>query len=275
MDTINVWLHLTDEIKDGIKSGLYYRDGGVIRDTDNAQIVALLRDADIVENQDLPGFGPLTDSLSVLPQAVMAYQMCHIAEKLENIEALINQLRNDIGEVKRRVEAVHIKLDSKVFGEMVGSIMNCQIAIIEAQTSRLPGYRADLVKKVCELKMVVSKMIESLDHVKFYPEEVQLYSRAFLMAKTAIRDISLIMGEEETARQFSSELVSEAEQLKVMLQMRLDKPSSLFWIKDIHRSLLNEQKDNIRRLEDHQEQIPVLVRPNRTDAWKNLVYENV
>ena len=273
MDTINVCLGLKEEIKKGIESGFYYRDGGVVRNTENGKIVALLRDSDVVENQDLPGFGQLTDSLSVLPQAVMAYQMCHIAAKLEKIEALINQLRDEIEETKKRVEAVHIKLDSKVFGEMVGSIINCQIAVEEGQTSRLPEYRADLVRKTCELKLVVSKMIGSRDHVKFYPEEVQLYSRAFLIAKTAIRDISLIMGEEKTAQQFSSELISEAAKMKDILQKRFNTPSSLFWIKDIHRSLFNEQRDNIYRLKDHQEQIPVLVRSNKTDDWKNLVYE--
>lgn len=273
MDTVNVYLGLEDEIIAGIKSGRYYRDGGVIRNSDNAQIVDLLRDVDVLENRDLPGFDQLPDSLSVLPQAVMACQMSHISEKLEKIEALINLLRDELKESKRRVEAIHIKLDSKLFGEIIGSISNCQIAIDEGRISSLPEYRAELVKKAWELKLDVAKMTESAEHVRFYPEEARLYGNALLMAETAIRDISLVMGENKTAEKVSSELLLGAIQLKACLEKHFTSPDSLFWMDDVHRTFFQEQAENIHILENHREQVGVLLSENKVDEWKNRVYQ--
>ncbi|GAB1779552.1 hypothetical protein PMEGAS67_50290 [Priestia megaterium] len=108
---------------------------------------------------------------------------------------------------------------------------------------------------------------------KLYPEEVAAYSIALLLCIMAIRDISIILNEKATAEKYSILLVDKAKTVQIALKQIISNPSSLFWISDIHRNVILEHQENIKRLKSQREQLKILKQQDKGfEKWKEYVY---
>ncbi len=98
---------LPDWISENLAKGIYERVGGFIRDTDNKQIIAWLREAESVDSllqniTTITGFGTL--GVSVLSLGVSTMGFLLMSKKLKELEKALK-------EVSVSLEKINYKID--------------------------------------------------------------------------------------------------------------------------------------------------------------------
>jgi hypothetical protein len=265
---IEIALGLSSDVQNGLKSGIYYRDGGVIRSSENSRIIALLKDVDIPkEPENIPNL----NAFNQIPSAIMGFQLKEISKKLEIIEFKINQVHEAAKETKERVEAIHIKIDAQIFSDLIGPIKNAQITLDENRLERLVGYREQLVKAESTFQSVINRYLnnEVQKRFKLYPEEIAAYSTGLLLCLIAIRDISVHLNEKYTAQKYTEILKEQGLAVQNLLESITSNPSSLFWLTDIHRNVILGHRENVNRIKSQDEQLQILMLEN--DGLKRWV----
>ena len=113
MNNINVTFDLPSWIRHGLSNGEYERVGGVIRNTDNGQIVAHLKENGfntdkIFSGLNISNIGSVT---SILNLGVSVVGFTLVLGKLNQIEGKLNIVQNSFDKVEAKLEQINLKLD--------------------------------------------------------------------------------------------------------------------------------------------------------------------
>lgn len=247
MHSDNYFLGMSDEVRRMLLAGEAERSGGVIRRTDNKQIVVWLRDSDFEDDRSLnEGHG-----VGAIPVALLGASFVAIHKRLAVIESKLNQIQEKLEKVSSAVDASNLKLDGMLLGELKGLLQACALEISEGRTENLIHYRRKFIEKYHSIQRVVEGILSKDELLKDCADVFHEYLMAMILAGIAARDVSIYANEQDSSRVFSAELCAEITKLEKKLTEKIKSPSSLFWQREIHLDIINSVRESRDRVLGH------------------------
>lgn len=119
MDTCTVHFDIPEDINNGLKSGVYERVGGTIRDSQTKQIVAMLREVPFNLANTTTILSQLNTIASIINIAVSVVGFVVVTKKLNLIEQKIDKLQKSLNEL-------HYKYDVSIDAKFKGALNSAQ-----------------------------------------------------------------------------------------------------------------------------------------------------
>jgi hypothetical protein len=240
----------SDKVREGLERGLFYRDGGVIRETATGRIVEILRDGQLPH----PKMAEIL-SASVVPLAVQAVGFAIVVAKLESIRTSLESLSEQVRGLRDDLRAIAARLDARSIGRLIGAIHSCSLELKEGFTARFAEYRQCFLEYYHEFRQLAELVSGDRDLFRSHPELLLRSHQAMCLSGVAARDLCVRMGQRESALELGEWIHRDSSEIEARVAKLVDSPSSLFWIEREHRQVRAEIRESTARLRGHIEQL--------------------
>ena len=247
MHSDNYILGMSDEVRRMLLAGEAERSGGVIRRTDNKQIVVWLRDSDFEGERSLNE----GREIGAIPVALLGASFFAIHKRLAVIESKLTQIQEKLEKVSSGLDVSNFKLDGMLLGELKGLLYTCALEIREGRTENLIHYRRKFIEKYHSIQRVVEGILFNDELLKDCADVFHEYLLAMILAGIAARDVSIYANEHDSSRAFSTELCSEIAKIEKRLTEKIRSPSALFWQREIHLDIVKSVRESRDRVLGH------------------------
>lgn len=224
-----------------LREGKAIRTGGVLRGK-GGHIIEFLNDGD---GDRIPG---LMNSL--VPAAVQGVTMIVLEARLRSIERELCALRDAVDSVAEGVTRANVKLDAGFFGPLAGALQACHFELAEGRADRLCHYREEFLASHHSFARVLKELFAP-QHFRRCSAELRGYLQAWAIAGIAARDVTLRLGEEESAMSLTEQLQQEAAAMSSAIDALVTAPSALFWQTSVHLSCQAMAREVRARLDGH------------------------
>lgn len=226
-----------------LRSGQAVRDGGVLRGK-GGEIIEFLHDADGLRLPEL--------AKSLVPVAVQGVAMIALDRRLQRIERELRVLCGAVAEVADGVERANVKLDSVMFGQLVGTLQACELDLAEGRVGRLAVYRHHFLMAHRSLGRVAEELCAPA-RFRSRPSEVAWYIQAWAIPGIAARDVCLRLDEPDSAMVLTEQLRRDAERMSGAIDATLMDMSALCWFAPKHLACQSVASEVKARLRGHAE----------------------
>ncbi len=240
----------SDKVRAGLTSGLFYRDGGVIREGATGRIVELLQDGHLPD----PKMAELL-SASVVPLAVQAVGFAIVVSKLESIRASLESVLEEVRGLRDDMRAVAAQLDAQSIGRLLGAMHSCALELKEGSTARLAEYRQCFLEYYHQFRRLAELVSGDPRLLRSHPELLLRSHQAMSLSGVAARDLCVRMGQRESALELGETIHRQSSEIEARVSKQLGAPSSLFWVEKEHRQGQAEVRESTARLGGHVEQL--------------------
>ncbi len=104
MSIQNVVFHIPAKIKAGLESGIYTREGGVIRDVSNGQLVAFLRESSNKVDQAIPKLNQINSMANIINIGISTVGFITVISKLNALDSKIDHVISELSKANFNIE---------------------------------------------------------------------------------------------------------------------------------------------------------------------------
>lgn len=217
MSILEVVLEIPDHILEGLETGVFERVGGVIRKTDNSQIVMWLRDVGLSEDNQpseaasqmaeklgiFSNAGTINMGLSLINLGVNVAGFAFIANKINEVQDKLIKISLEINEIRGMVESISRRQDLEIFAELKTAIDIANRAISCSNNEHRIEDLRDARKRFTASRNVfylITNEMKNKGLIWKYFDSFYLYTALLLYSILAEVKCSLYLGEDSIAR---------------------------------------------------------------------------
>lgn len=197
MDTVTATFSIPDAIDQGLKNGNYVRFGGVIRDAQTKQVVAMLREVAPNLTQGTTILSQLGSVASILNLGVSVIGFAIVIKHLGEIEQRLKQVQEDI-------KQLHHKFDLSVYANFRAALDLARNTL----TMKKPEHRTisamQSINRLLEFQHIFTVQVDKLlnDNIQLSNQDVQLSDENDLFFITSITNMITRVPDIEIRQQY-------------------------------------------------------------------------
>ena len=184
MPVYRVLFEMPPDIAEGLASGRYLRQGGVIVENDSHRIVMWLRQVDDLRQSARDGVPLLSLGLQALSLGITVAGFARLSDDIHRLSRRIDDMRNMLGEMKSDLDFLKTAKMGEYFAKLYAHIENAELAHRQRRTDPLITDLAVIAECVLEYRHQMMEMA-SPDKALYQPELLEWFGQLHFVGAVA------------------------------------------------------------------------------------------